>query len=146
MILRLSIGKIKPGTWPDYERAYKANVAKTKRRGVKGLLARWFAEDATDPNSGVAVSLWDNEGNMRAYENSDFFKKEILPPLQPFFVNQFTTTYCEVRMNEDYRAAPRAAAAKPAARSRGPAAKRPAARTPARRTTAKRPAARTPRR
>jgi heme-degrading monooxygenase HmoA len=145
MILRLSIGKIKPGTWPDYERAYKANVAKTKRRGVKGLLARWFAEDVSDPNSGIAVSLWDNEASMRAYENSDFFKKEILPPLQPYFVNQFTTTYCEVRVNEDYRA-PRAGAAKPAARGRAPAAKRPAARTQARPTTARRPAARATRR
>ncbi|MSQ13147.1 MAG: hypothetical protein EXR47_03205 [Dehalococcoidia bacterium] len=119
MILRLSIGKIKPGTLPDYERAYKANVAKTKRRGVKGLLARWFAEDVGDPNSGIAVSLWDNETNMRAYENSDFFKKEILLPLQPYFVNQFTTTYCQVRINEDYRTL-RAAAAKPAARGRAP--------------------------
>jgi len=126
MILRLSIGKIKPGTWADFERAYKANVRKTKQRGVKGLVGRWLAEDASDPNSGITVSLWTNEASMRAYENSDFFKKEIVPPLQPFFVNQFTTTYSEVKVSEDYRAAKAAPAAR--ATGRAAAAKRPAAR------------------
>ena len=35
---------------------------------------------------------------MRAYEQSDFYKQEILPALQPFFVGEFTTTYCEVQV------------------------------------------------
>lgn len=134
MILRLSIGKIKPGTWPEYQRVYKANLRKIKQRGVKGLLQSWLAEDVSDPNSGIAVSLWNNEANMRAYDESDFRRTDILAPLQPYFLNEFTTRSYEVRVREDYRArrAPRAAASRgshrASSRVRKPVARRAASR------------------
>ena len=35
---------------------------------------------------------------MRAYEQSDFYTQEILPALPPFFVGEFTTTCCEMKV------------------------------------------------
>jgi len=31
---------------------------------------------------------------MQVYEQSDFYRQEILPTLPPFFVGEFTTIYC----------------------------------------------------
>jgi heme-degrading monooxygenase HmoA len=78
-------------------------VEKTRKAKVKGLRARWLAEDVNDKDSGITVTIWDNEANMRAYERSDFFKKEMLPPLQPFFVDSYTTMYCDVKVSEEYK-------------------------------------------
>jgi len=36
-----------------------------------------------------------------AYEQSDFYQKEILAPLQPFFVGEFKTYHREVRYGQE---------------------------------------------
>src|SRR4030095_1284233 len=56
MIMRMTWGKLRAGTWQDFERAYNATVA---GKEVKGLRGRWLAQDVNDPNGGFAVSLWD---------------------------------------------------------------------------------------
>jgi len=38
----------------------------------------------------------------KAYEQSDFFKQEIVAHLQPFFVGDFKTTYCEVKRSQEF--------------------------------------------
>jgi heme-degrading monooxygenase HmoA len=45
------------------------------------------------------VSLWDNLADMQAYEESDLYR-EIVTPLQPFFVGEFKTYRCEVKYSE----------------------------------------------
>jgi hypothetical protein len=40
---------------------------------------------------------------MEAYEQSEFFKKEILAPLQPYHINAFTTTHCEVKYAQEFK-------------------------------------------
>jgi hypothetical protein len=35
---------------------------------------------------------------MWAYEQSDYYRQEMLPALQPFFVGEFTTTCCEMKV------------------------------------------------
>ena len=54
MIMRITWGKLRAGTWQDFERAYHATVA---GKEVKGLRGRWLAQDVNDPNGGFAVSL-----------------------------------------------------------------------------------------
>ena len=50
-------------------RTYRANVL-TKGKGLKGLRGRWLAQDAGDTDTGFAVSLWDSQTDMQAYEQS----------------------------------------------------------------------------
>jgi heme-degrading monooxygenase HmoA len=57
MILRMTWGKLRAGTWQEFEQAYRATVAGT---AVPGLRGRWLAQDVHDPNGGFAVSLWDS--------------------------------------------------------------------------------------
>jgi heme-degrading monooxygenase HmoA len=97
MIMRMTWGKLRPGTWQDFERAYNATVA---GKAVKGLRGRWLAQDVNDPNGGFAVSLWDTLEDMQAYEQSAVFKQEIQPTLQPFFVGEYHTYRCDVKYSQ----------------------------------------------
>ena len=58
---------------------------------------RWLAQDSNDPDGGFAVSLWETQEDMQAYEQSDAFQRQILPALQPFFVGEYTTYRCDVK-------------------------------------------------
>jgi heme-degrading monooxygenase HmoA len=102
MIMRITRGKLHPGTWSAYEQAYKATVV-AKSPPIEGLRGRWLGQDLHDLEGGYAGSLWDSVEAIRAYEQSDFYNQEILPTLQPFFVGDFTTTYCEVKVTRNAR-------------------------------------------
>lgn len=102
MIMRITWGKLHPGKWGEYERAYHATVM-GKGRSVKGLRGRWLVQDTEDKDAGFTVSLWDSMADMRAYEQSDFYQKEILTQLQPFFVGEFKTHRCEVKLIQEVK-------------------------------------------
>ena len=100
MMLRIIRGKLKPGTWDAYERAYKDATAKAGK--IPGLKGRWLAHAVDDPDAGYTVSVWESEAAMRSYEKSDILQKIILPSLEPFFSGEYTTTCCEVRSVEEF--------------------------------------------
>ena len=83
MMLRIIHGKLKPGTWESYERAYKEVTAKAGK--IPGLKGRWLAHAVDDPDAGYTMSLWADEAAMRAYESSEALQQTILPHLKPFF-------------------------------------------------------------
>jgi len=97
MIMRITWGKLRVGTWQEFEQAYRATVA---GKPVPGLRGRWLAQDVHDPNGGFAVSLWETLDAMQAYEQSAVFKQEIQPTLQPFFAGEYTTYRCDVKYDE----------------------------------------------
>ena len=97
MIMRITWGKLRPGTWQDFERAYQATVAGKEFQGLRG---RWLARDVNDPDGGFAVSLWDTLEALHAYEQSTVFKQEIQPTLQPFFVGEYHTYRCDVKYTQ----------------------------------------------
>ena len=80
MIMRITWGKLRPGSWNQFESTYNTTVA-AKGRNVKGLRGRWLLQDTDDKDTGFAVSLWERAADMRAYEQSEFYQKEILAPL-----------------------------------------------------------------
>jgi heme-degrading monooxygenase HmoA len=100
MIMRITWGKLHPGKWSAYEQTYRTTVV-AKTKGLKGLRGRWLVQDADDKDAGFAVSLWDSMEDMRAYEQSDFYRREILGALQPFFVGEFKTNRCEVKFTQE---------------------------------------------
>jgi len=53
--VRITWGKLRPGTWAAYEQAYHETVAGNT---VAGLRGRWLAQDVQDPDGGFAVSVW----------------------------------------------------------------------------------------
>lgn len=98
MVIRVTWGKLRPGVWNDFERTYRENVA-GRGKGIKGLRGRWLAQDGGDQDTGFAVSLWDSMADLEAYEQSPLYR-EIVGPLQPFFVGEFKTYRCEVKYSE----------------------------------------------
>jgi len=97
MIMRMTWGKWRAGTWAAYEQAYQATVA---GKTVPGLRGRWLAQDVNDADGGFAVSLWDSLDAMQAYEQSAVFQQEIQPTLQPFFAGEYTTYRCDVKYDQ----------------------------------------------
>jgi heme-degrading monooxygenase HmoA len=94
MFMRIVWGKILPGKWDEFESAFKAAMA--KRGELKGLKDHWLARNQDDPDAGYSITLWESEADMKAFWDSPK-RKEIMAPLEPFYVNQFTTTHCAVR-------------------------------------------------
>lgn len=92
--MRIVWGKVMPGQWKAYETAFKQAMA--RRGDVKGMKGHWLARDSQDPDAGYSISLWDSEQNMREYWDSKQ-REEAMAPVRQFYVNQFTTTHCEVR-------------------------------------------------
>ena len=87
MFLRIVRGKLKPGTWPAYEAAYKNAIAGSGL--IKGLNGRWLVQDVDDPDSGSTISLWETEADLHNYENSEVHKAKINAKLAPFFAGQY---------------------------------------------------------
>ena len=94
MFMRIVWGKVAPGKWDAFETAFKTAMA--NRGELKGLKDHWLGRDQDDPNAGYSITLWDSEADMKAFWNSPR-RKEIMAPIEPYYVNQFTTTHCEVR-------------------------------------------------
>ena len=94
MYLRIVWGKIVPGKWNEFEAAFVAAMA--KRGELEGLQNHWLARAQADPNAGYSITLWNSEADMKTFWDSDA-RKQIMAPLEPFYVNQFTTTNCEVK-------------------------------------------------
>jgi heme-degrading monooxygenase HmoA len=100
MMLRIIHGRLRPGTWDSYERAYRDVVAAVGK--IPGLKGRWLAHAVDDPDAGYTMSLWESDAAMGAYENGEVLQKTILPRLKPFFSGEYTTTRCEVRLAEEF--------------------------------------------
>ena len=94
MYMRIVWGKILPGKWNEFEAAFETAMA--ARGEVKGLKNHWLARDQGDPNAGYSITLWDTDSDMRTFWDSNK-RKDVMAPLEPFYVNQFTTTHCEVK-------------------------------------------------
>lgn len=98
MVIRITWGKLRAGAWGDFERTYRETVL-TRAKNLQGLRGRWLAQDAADKDTGFAVSLWDSQAAMNAYEESPLYR-EIMAPLQPFFVGEYKTYRCDVKYSD----------------------------------------------
>lgn len=93
-ILRITRGKIKPGTWDAFEAAlYSAAEAIGQ---VPGLVFRSLARNTSDPDEGYSLSVWEDMEALRNYEKGELATK-INPMLEEFFTGDYHTDHCEVR-------------------------------------------------
>jgi len=98
MFLRIISGKLKPGTWDEFERTYREAVADAGT--IDGLRGRWLTRDLSASDSGTTISLWATESAMDAYENSDVLKNDINARLAPFFSGEYRTSKTVVQFAE----------------------------------------------
>ncbi len=98
MLLRIIRGKLKPGTWDEFENAYRTAIANAGP--IEGLRGRWLVQDLDDPDSGSTISLWTTEEALQSYESSDLLKNTITVKLAPYFSGEYETRKCHVRFAE----------------------------------------------
>jgi heme-degrading monooxygenase HmoA len=68
MLARVAPGKVKPGAWEEYKRAYREEILPASR-GVKGLRFREPLRGTDDPNEGISPTVWGESrgpGSVRA--------------------------------------------------------------------------------
>lgn len=99
MYLRIIWGRVREGQWGEFEKAYKQAIELTRK--WPGLKGRWLARDSDDADAGYSITLWETETAMHDYMSSPIFREKIGPMVQPFFVNQYTVTHCEVRASDE---------------------------------------------
>lgn len=93
-ILRITRGKIQPGTWDQFEAALHNAIEKVGH--VPGLVSRSLVRNVDDPNEGYAISVWDNMEAIQNYETSEL-AKTVTPKIQSFFTGDYRCDHCEVR-------------------------------------------------
>jgi heme-degrading monooxygenase HmoA len=98
--MRISWGRVNPGSWSDYERAFKDGVEAAGK--IDGLVARVLSRDIDDPNTGYSISWWDSAEAMDAYEEGAA-ETEILPRIQQYFGGAFVTNRLEVVLEKKYQ-------------------------------------------
>ena len=96
MLARVAWGKVKPGTWQEYEQVYHDAIL-PDTRPVRGLVFRELLQGIDDPNEGISLTLWERREDLDAYEQSALYTKEFAPALQPFFVGDYKTYRCDVK-------------------------------------------------
>jgi heme-degrading monooxygenase HmoA len=98
MFARVAWGKVKPGTWQDYEQFYHDEVL-PKTRDLRGLVFRELLQGADDPNEGISLSLWESREDLDAYERSDVYAG-IVERGRAFYVGEFWVKHFDVRFGE----------------------------------------------
>ena len=68
MYVRIVLGKLRWGTWHQYERHYHDRVAPST---IRGLRERQLLRGIDNPDEGISLSVWDTRETLHDYEVSD---------------------------------------------------------------------------
>jgi heme-degrading monooxygenase HmoA len=97
MVVRITRGKIKPGTWDAFEKAYGEACAAAGP--VAGLISRSLSRNLADPDEGYPMSLWQSLEALEKYER-DIMPQKVRPMLEAFFTGDYHSNHCEVRSRD----------------------------------------------
>ena len=99
MFARMAWGKVKPGTWAEYERIYRDEILPGTRY-MKGLRFRELLRGSQDRDEGISLTLWDSREDMEAYEQSQQYRG-MVDRARTFYVGEFWVKHFEVRLGEE---------------------------------------------
>jgi hypothetical protein len=94
MYMRITMGRVRNGSWFAFEAAYKQHI---EGRAAPGLCARWLVRSTIETDIFFTISLWSTLAEMEIYERSDAVRREILKHIAPFLSGLSTAHHCEVR-------------------------------------------------
>jgi heme-degrading monooxygenase HmoA len=101
MFARVAWGKVKPGSWEEYERVYRDEIL-PRTRGVGGLAFRELLQGADDPNEGISLTLWESREDLDAYERGELYQ-QLTERARAFYVGEFWVKHFEVRLGEELK-------------------------------------------
>lgn len=88
-------GKLRLGTWEQYERFFKERVEPTTNT-VDGLRERQLLRSTEDPDEGMSVSIWDSQDDLLNYERSDL-RQALTKEVEHLYRGEFWVKHFEVR-------------------------------------------------
>jgi heme-degrading monooxygenase HmoA len=98
MFARVAWGKVKPGTWEEYEQLYRDEIL-PNTRGVRGLVFRELLRGADDPDEGISLTLWQSREDLDAYEQSEVYNR-IVDRARAYYAGEYWVKHFDVRLGE----------------------------------------------
>ena len=92
--LRLSWGKLKPGSWDEFEKHYNEEVA-PKASTVKGLQVRALLPSSDTPDEGLSLTMWDTLDDIRDYERSGTIHANV-SQVEHLFAGEYWVKHFEI--------------------------------------------------
>lgn len=93
MFIRMVWGKLRPGSWEEYERHYHERL--TTGTHIKGLMERQLLRSTEDPDEGVSVSIWETLDDMRNYETGDF-RQNVAREVEHLYRGEYWVKHFEI--------------------------------------------------
>jgi heme-degrading monooxygenase HmoA len=96
MRMIISWGRVKSGTWSDFECLFLQADAATQ--SARGLRCRWLLRDLDDADTGFAISLWNSAGDLERYLADASVRELRTRQFDPLFIGEYFRQPCEVRV------------------------------------------------
>ena len=93
MYIRMVWGKLRPGSWEEYERHYHERLA--SHTDIEGLHERQLLRSTEDPDEGISVSIWDTLENLRSYETGEF-RQNVAREVEHLYRGEYWVKHFEV--------------------------------------------------
>ncbi len=98
MYARIAWGKVKPGSWEEYERVYRDEILPGSR-GVQGLRFRELLRGTDDPDEGISMTLWESREDLEAYEQSAAYQG-FVERARAYYVGEYWVKHLVSRLGE----------------------------------------------
>ncbi|WP_041544896.1 MULTISPECIES: antibiotic biosynthesis monooxygenase [Chelativorans] len=98
MLLKIGWGRLRPGGWEDFERDY---VTLHDSNLVAGRQSYYLVQDITQPDAGFALTVWSNEAELAAYDNSAL-RQQTVSQLQKHFTDRNNNQICRIRHHKTW--------------------------------------------
>ena len=92
--LMMAWGKLRLGSWDQYEDYYRGQVEQTTE-SVDGLRYRMLLRSTEDPDEGLSVSVWDNEESLLTYERSEL-RRNMAQEVENLYRGEFWVKHFQV--------------------------------------------------
>ena len=94
MFIRMVWGKLRPGSWEEYERHYHERLASSSGN-IKGLKERQLLRGTEDPDEGISVSIWETLDDLRAYETGEF-RQNVAREMEHLYRGEYWVKHFEI--------------------------------------------------
>ena len=94
MFIRMVWGKLRPGSWEEYERHYHARLAGSTG-AIPGLKERQLLRGTEDPDEGISVSIWETLEDLRNYETGEF-RQNVAREMEHLYRGEYWVKHFEI--------------------------------------------------
>ena len=94
MHVMIAWGKLRLGSWEQFESFYKEQV-EPNSKDLKGLLERQLLRSTEDPDEGMSVSVWETQEDLLNYERSEL-RQKLAQDAEHLYRGEFWVKHFEV--------------------------------------------------